>query len=81
MTTAGTSTRAAATSTSGFKDHFSAVAAEYANARPEYPDALFDRLVALLGAGARVWEPGCGSGQATRGLAARFVHVHEPTPP
>ncbi|WP_414947283.1 class I SAM-dependent methyltransferase, partial [Klebsiella pneumoniae] len=30
--------------------------------------------------GARVWEPGCGSGQATRGLAARFAHVHATDP-
>ncbi len=65
---------------SGFKDHFSAVADAYAQARPEYPDALFDAIAAVVPATASVWEPGCGSGQATRGLAARFAHVHATEP-
>lgn len=63
-----------------FKDHFSGVADHYAAARPEYPDALFDALAAVVPATARVWEPGCGSGQATRGLAARFAHIHATEP-
>ncbi|TWI14202.1 class I SAM-dependent methyltransferase [Aerolutibacter ruishenii] len=66
--------------TSSFKDHFSGVADAYAAARPEYPDALFDALAAHVPASAHVWEPGCGSGQATRGLAARFAHVHATDP-
>lgn len=64
----------------GFKDHFSGIADAYAQARPEYPDALFDTIAAVVPASARVWEPGCGSGQATRGLAARFAHVHATEP-
>ncbi len=64
----------------GFKDHFSGVAGDYAAARPEYPDALFDAVAATVPASARAWEPGCGSGQATRGLAARFAHVHATDP-
>ena len=67
-------------SDTGFKDHFSAVAGAYAAARPEYPDALFEALRAVVPATARVWEPGCGSGQATRGLAARFAVVHARDP-
>lgn len=63
-----------------FRDHFSAVASHYAAARPEYPDALFEALAEAAPRGARVWEPGCGSGQATRGLAARFAHVHATDP-
>lgn len=63
-----------------FKDHFSAVAGTYAAARPEYPDALFDALSAVAPPTSRVWEPGCGSGQATRGLAARFAWVHASDP-
>lgn len=63
-----------------FKDHFSGVAEAYAAARPEYPDALFEALAAVVPASARVWEPGCGSGQASRGLAARFAHVHATDP-
>lgn len=66
--------------TTGFKDHFSGIAGTYAAARPEYPDALFDALAVHVPAGARVWEPGCGSGQASRGLAARFAHVHATDP-
>ena len=63
-----------------FKDHFSGIADAYAQARPEYPDELFDAIAAAVPRDARVWEPGCGSGQATRGLAARFAHVHATEP-
>ena len=63
-----------------FKDHFSAVASEYANARPEYPLELFDWIASIAPARAQVWEAGCGSGQATRSLAAQFGHVHATDP-
>lgn len=63
-----------------FKDHFSGAADAYAAARPEYPDSLFRALQAHVPASARVWEPGCGSGQATRGLAAAFAHVYATDP-
>ncbi|HJW45597.1 MAG TPA: class I SAM-dependent methyltransferase [Lysobacter sp.] len=63
-----------------FKDHFSGIADAYAAARPEYPDALFDLIAMHVPRDTRVWEPGCGSGQATRGLAARFAHVHATEP-
>lgn len=66
--------------TGDFHDHFSVVAKAYAAARPEYPDSLFEALAAVVPATARVWEPGCGSGQATRGLAQRFAHVHASDP-
>jgi SAM-dependent methyltransferase len=62
------------------QDHFSGVAETYATARPGYPAALFDAIAAHVPAGAHVWEPGCGSGQATRDLAARFAHVHATDP-
>lgn len=62
------------------QDHFSGVARAYASARPEYPAALFDAIAAHVPASAHVWEPGCGSGQATRDLAARFAHVHATDP-
>lgn len=60
----------------GFKDHFSAVAAAYAHARPGYPDALFDWIAAVAPSRRLAWEAGCGSGQATRSLAMRFERVH-----
>lgn len=63
-----------------FKDHFSAVAAEYAQARPHYPPSLFDWIASVAPARALAWEAGCGSGQATRDLAARFERVHATDP-
>lgn len=62
------------------QDHFSGVAGTYAAARPAYPAELFDAIAAHVPAQAHVWEPGCGSGQATRDLAARFAHVHATDP-
>lgn len=63
-----------------FKDHFSSIADTYAAARPGYPDALFNALAAHVPSESVVWEPGCGSGQATHGLAARFAHVYATDP-
>jgi SAM-dependent methyltransferase len=63
-----------------FPDHFSAVAAQYASARPEYPPALFDWIAAIAPARGLCWEAGCGSGQATRDLAPRFDRVHAGDP-
>lgn len=63
-----------------FKDHFSAVAADYASARPEYPDALYAWIAQAAPARGCVWEAGCGSGQATRGLATHFGEVFATDP-
>ena len=63
-----------------FADHFSAVAAQYADARPEYPDALFAWLAAHAPGRALAWEAGCGSGQASRGLARHFDRVFATDP-
>lgn len=63
-----------------FKDHFSALAETYAASRPIYPDALYGLITQVVPASANVWEPGCGSGQATRGLAQRFRHVFATDP-
>jgi ubiquinone/menaquinone biosynthesis C-methylase UbiE len=58
-----------------FKDHFSVVAANYAQYRPRYPRELFDYLRSIVPRAARVWDCACGSGQATLELAERFEAV------
>jgi SAM-dependent methyltransferase len=63
-----------------FHDHFSAVAAQYAQARPEYPPALFDWIASIAPARGLCLEAGCGSGQASRGLARVFERVHATDP-
>ncbi len=59
-----------------FKDHFSAVAQTYAQARPEYPAALFDWIAGQAPGRDLAWDAACGSGQASRGLAGHFAAVH-----
>jgi SAM-dependent methyltransferase len=54
---------------------FAPVAREYANFRPGYPPQLFEWLASACLARDSAWDCGCGSGQATGALAARFGRV------
>jgi len=64
---------------------FGEVADQYERARPSYPDALFDAVIARgeLGPGDAALEIGAGTGKATRGFVARGLAVHalEPSAP
>ncbi|MEU0540928.1 class I SAM-dependent methyltransferase [Nocardia sp. NPDC005978] len=55
------------------RDTFDTAAALYRSARPEYPERLFDDLIAAteLGAATRLLEIGCGPGIATVPMARR----------
>jgi SAM-dependent methyltransferase len=56
---------------------FDRVAERYDRARPEYPERLFDDLVALAGLepGDRLLEVGCATGKATLPLARRGFRI------
>lgn len=58
-----------------FKDHFSAHAEAYSQARPSYPDSLFAYLAEQAEGHACAWDAGTGSGQAAGGLARHFERV------
>jgi SAM-dependent methyltransferase len=62
---------------------FGEVASEYQQARPSYPDGLYDAIVELSGitAGDRLLEVGAGTGKATEAFVARGFEVTavEPT--
>jgi len=58
-----------------FKDHFSGHAGLYAQARPHYPDALFDWIAQQSPARDCAWDVACGNGQASIALARHFRDV------
>jgi SAM-dependent methyltransferase len=58
-----------------FPDHFSGVAAAYAEFRPRYPDGLFEWLAGAAPAREQAWDCATGSGQAAVALASLFERV------
>ncbi|HVR97425.1 MAG TPA: class I SAM-dependent methyltransferase [Thermoanaerobaculia bacterium] len=59
----------------GFKDHFSGVASDYASYRPNEAPGLFEWVASLPERRDIVWDCGTGSGQAAIGLADYFARV------
>lgn len=58
-----------------FADHFSVIARTYAAFRPHYPAALADELANRCTSTELAWDAGCGNGQLSVALAARFEQV------
>lgn len=58
-----------------FKDHFSEIAARYAEFRPTYPAELFDWLASLCEEHETAWDCATGSGQAAAGLSKHFRKI------
>ncbi|MFN3869736.1 MAG: class I SAM-dependent methyltransferase [Hyphomicrobiaceae bacterium] len=56
-------------------DHFSAVAAAYADARPTYPRQLYDWIAGQCPAHDLAWDCATGNGQAAVDLARQFARV------
>jgi SAM-dependent methyltransferase len=58
-------------------DAFGRTAREYELGRPEWPEALLDRVIAELGLGPQdaVLDLGAGTGKLTRSLVPRFARV------
>ncbi len=60
---------------SGFKDHFSTQAADYAKFRPRYPEELFRYLATVAPGNELAWDCATGNGQAAVALAEVFERV------
>lgn len=58
-----------------FIDLFSGHADRYAEARPRYPEALFEFIASQAPARTQAWDCGTGNGQAAASLANHFAAV------
>jgi ubiquinone/menaquinone biosynthesis C-methylase UbiE len=58
-----------------FADYFSKQANIYAQARPTYPEELFEYLAGLSHQHLQAWDCGTGNGQSANGLSYHFAKV------
>jgi len=59
-----------------FEDHFSTQSGQYAQYRPQYPEAVYAYLASIVPSHSLVWDCGTGNGQAAVGLAQYFEGVY-----
>jgi SAM-dependent methyltransferase len=64
----------------GFADHFSGHAGEYAKYRPGYPPEVFGWIASQASQTGAVWDCGTGNGQAAVALADHFDLVYATDP-
>jgi ubiquinone/menaquinone biosynthesis C-methylase UbiE len=64
----------------GFTDFFSDASRQYALARPQYPDSLFEFIAQESPDLSAVWDCGTGNGQAAISLANYFDRVYASDP-
>ena len=67
-------------SLTGFADHFSGHAGDYAKFRPRYPVEVFQWIAAKASRSDAVWDCGTGNGQAAVALADHFDRVFATDP-
>ncbi|MDX1378106.1 MAG: class I SAM-dependent methyltransferase, partial [Anaerolineales bacterium] len=59
-----------------FEDHFSTQSRQYAQFRPQYPNAIYAYFASIVPGYALAWDCGTGNGQAAVGLAQYFEQVY-----
>lgn len=59
-----------------FEDHFSELAQEYSQYRPQYPESLYEFLAEAAPAQKLAWDCGTGNGQAAVQLTRHFERVY-----
>ncbi len=65
---------------SSFKDHFSTQSSDYSKYRPDYPQELYDFILAEVKKREACWDCGTGNGQAAIVLSNYFEKVYATDP-
>jgi SAM-dependent methyltransferase len=59
-----------------FEDHFSTQSMQYAQFRPQYPEAIYAYFASIVPGNSLAWDCGTGNGQAAVDLAQHFKGVY-----